>query len=65
MPSISEVIAGLVPEAKARKAAEKKYVQFSAAEWAEMEANGGGKLEPAKIKALVKALFSGKVKLTR
>ncbi len=65
MAGIAEVIAGLIPEAKAKKAAEKKYVQFSAAEWAEMEANGGGKLSPAQVKALVKALFSGKVKLSR
>ena len=57
--TLGDVLSALQADKKEKKAAEKRYVAFSASEWAEMEAAYGKKIDPADVKKLVQGIFKG------
>jgi hypothetical protein len=57
--ALGDVLATLQADKKEKKTAEKRYVSFTAAEWGEMEAAYGKKIDPADVKKLVQGIFKG------
>lgn len=57
--ALGDVLSALQADKKEKKSAEKRYVAFNAAEWTEMEAAYGKKIDPADVKKLVQGIFKG------
>lgn len=58
--ALTDVLADVSADKKDKKAAEKKYVQFSIEEWRAMETKQGKSLEPAEVKKLILGIFEGR-----
>jgi hypothetical protein len=63
--ALTDVLASLQADKKEKKAAEKRYVSFSAAEWGEMESAYGKKIDPADVKKLIQGIFKGAFSVTK
>jgi hypothetical protein len=58
--AITDVLAELTSEKKAKGKSEVRYVSFKTAEWDEMESKYGKKLDPVDVKKLVQGIFLGR-----
>jgi hypothetical protein len=57
---LTDVLAELTSEKKAKGKSEVRYVSFKIAEWDEMEGKYGKKIDPVDVKKLVQGIFSGR-----
>lgn len=60
---LMDVMADITADKPEKKKAEKKYVSFSAEEWASLETKQGKKIDPADVKKLILGVFEGRYSL--
>ena len=58
--ALTDVLGEITADKKEKKAADKKYVSFSAEEWKGMETKQGKKIDPQDVKKLILGVFEGR-----